>query len=473
MVHNNDNDAPVSDSPLPSTFEDITDDCPQIRILVLGKTGCGKSSLINKVFGVELAEISHDLPGKARINAEFRHSSNNRFILHDSEGFEPGEDAKFDTVKHFIEDRTRSEMSPEARLHVIWICISVSVANDRAIETGVEEIFKMSQERNLPAIVIFTKYDKLVTKAILEAGPAKAHLRDEEMWQYGKDEANKDAKNLCIRPWREAVGKAPLMVSTKERFKETIQNLIVATDLEIQRQTGISSHTEASSLNFAAAQRLNNGIKIDASIDIGRLNYWSKLLSKSDFTGKQLRQCLYVIHRDIVSVWNIRNSSYLAGDDFRVKMTVLVDDLVANPNTPTPSDGLTVATVAALASAALNPAGIVILVVGSAVLIAKWIFDFYQNTSHNIACIMAYIVDLTILMHRLSEIEMSEQRVISTLQDYARSGEIAQVHNDIRAFSGHMPSLRLEDNDAALTEIIRLIEQHCVRSSFTDVDQHR
>lgn len=85
---------------------------------------------------------------------------------------------------------------------------------------------------------------------------------------------------------------------------------------------------------------------------------------------------------------------------------------------------------------------------------------------------MAYIVDLTILMHRLSEIEILEERVISTLQDYARSGEIAQVHNDIRTFSGRMRSLRLEGNDAVLTEIIRLIEKHRVRSGSIDVDQH-
>ena len=112
-------------------------------------------------------EVCHDRPGKADINTEFRHSSNNRFILHDSEGFEPGENAKFDTVKRFIEERTRSEMPPNARLHVIWwvqgssscpnsswrtrryrICISAPVANDHAIETGVEEIFKMAQERS-------------------------------------------------------------------------------------------------------------------------------------------------------------------------------------------------------------------------------------------------------------------------------------------------------------------------------------
>jgi hypothetical protein len=80
--------------------------------------------------------------------------------------------------------------------------------------------------------------------------------------------------------------------------------------------------------------------------------YWSRLLSKTDFTGKQLWQCLDVIHRDIVYVWNIRNSSvgpfppypystdrsplqYLGSDDFKAKMTVLVNDLIANPNTPT------------------------------------------------------------------------------------------------------------------------------------------
>jgi len=37
-------------------------------------------------------------------------------------------------------------------------------------------------------------------------------------------------------------------------------------------------------------------------------------------------------------------------------------------------------TVASIASAASTPAGIVILSIGTAVLIAKWIFDVYQNT---------------------------------------------------------------------------------------------
>jgi len=132
----------------------------------------------------------------------------------------------------------------------------------------------VAQKRKVPTIVIFTKYDKLVTKvmmAAMVAGDAVAHLEDEEIWQYSESKASEEAVDLCVRPWREAVGKVPMMVSTNERFNKTIQTLIKATDSEIQQQAGISSYTESSSLNFAAAQRLNNGIKTHASIDIGRL----------------------------------------------------------------------------------------------------------------------------------------------------------------------------------------------------------
>jgi hypothetical protein len=38
-----------------------------------------------------------------------------------------------------------------------------------------------------------------------------------------------------------------------------------------------------------------------------RTGYWSGLLSSVDFTQKKLQQCLDVIHRDIVAVWNIRD----------------------------------------------------------------------------------------------------------------------------------------------------------------------
>ncbi|KAF8525512.1 hypothetical protein BU17DRAFT_83723 [Hysterangium stoloniferum] len=461
MAHNND-----ANSPLLSTVDNITANCPHIRILVLGKTGCGKSSLINKVFGVDQAEVSHVRPGGADIYTGFRHSSNTRFILHDSEGFEPGESEKFEKVKRFIEERTRSDVPDNEKLHVIWICISVPMANDRVMETGVQEVFNMAQERKLPAIIIFTKYDMFATKA-LSNQDAVAHLDREGMWQYGKDKAKEDFENLCIGPWREAVGKVPLhMVSTHPRFKHTIGAVIRATDEEIQKQTGKFSHTEPHSLNFTAAQRVNPDMKIDASIDIGRLKYWSGLLSITDFSGKKLRQCLDVIHRDIVSVWNIRNSNLLVSDKFKAKLIVLVDDLISKPSTP--REGLELATVAALATAATTPIGITIIAAGVGLQLLKWIYDVYENTSGNVACVMGYVVDLTIIMHRLSStVEVSEETVETVVQGYARSSEISQVHNDIRSFINDNFPFRLQDNDYTLNEIIRLIEKHRVQVPLT------
>jgi hypothetical protein len=75
---------------------------------------------------------------------------------------------------------------------------------------------------------------------------------------------------------------------------------------------------------------------------------------------------------------------------------------------------------------------------------------------------MGYIVDLTIVMHRLSAVEVSKERVVSILEDYVVSGNISQVHNDIRKFVSDIPTLRLGDKDHTLNEIIRLIEKHRV-----------
>jgi hypothetical protein len=63
--------------------------------------------------------VSHDGPGEADINVGFCPNDNDRFILHDSEGFEPGEVGKLNTVKNFIQDR-RNRPDLSERLHAIW-----------------------------------------------------------------------------------------------------------------------------------------------------------------------------------------------------------------------------------------------------------------------------------------------------------------------------------------------------------------
>ncbi|KAG1798603.1 uncharacterized protein HD556DRAFT_194633 [Suillus plorans] len=69
---------------------------------VLGKTGVGKSSLISDAFGVEKEIVAHDKPGDATIDDEFISSQNDRSVLHDSKGFEPGDEDNLKIVQDFV-----------------------------------------------------------------------------------------------------------------------------------------------------------------------------------------------------------------------------------------------------------------------------------------------------------------------------------------------------------------------------------
>ena len=46
-------------------------------------------------------------------------------------------------------------------------------------------IVLVNYNRAVPTIVVFTKYDELVTTVIGAGGDAIAQLQDEEIWQYG------------------------------------------------------------------------------------------------------------------------------------------------------------------------------------------------------------------------------------------------------------------------------------------------
>ena len=98
----------------------------------------GKSSLINHAFSVDkavifslhveseatdaksLQTISHQEHGVCDINTEIMSPQNPRFVLHDSQGFEPGETHNLDQLKAFIHSRTGDSVDLKEKIHAIW-----------------------------------------------------------------------------------------------------------------------------------------------------------------------------------------------------------------------------------------------------------------------------------------------------------------------------------------------------------------
>jgi hypothetical protein len=57
--------------------------------------------------------------GKANIEKEFASNTNDFCVMHDSEGFEPGDNKTYEVVKQFIEQR-RGSREPQRKLDAVW-----------------------------------------------------------------------------------------------------------------------------------------------------------------------------------------------------------------------------------------------------------------------------------------------------------------------------------------------------------------
>lgn len=114
--------------------------------MLAGGTGVGKSSLINKIFGQDVAKEGIGKPVTSLI--EKFESENLGVILYDSPGYE------IDKVKQF-EDEVIDIKKKEV-VNLVWYCIQAS--GHRVIDFDIDTIRKF-RENNLPVSIVLTKCD--------------------------------------------------------------------------------------------------------------------------------------------------------------------------------------------------------------------------------------------------------------------------------------------------------------------------
>ena len=140
------------------------------NVLILGKTGIGKSTLINGIFGFNKNEGALEGVGKPITQKfeEFVSDKRKGLRLIDSKGIEMGEyniNSVFNTTKELIEKRA-AEGEPDKLIHCIWYCFKSSNYRFEDIEKNIVSLL-MNQydDNNLPIIIVITQnYDDKETE---------------------------------------------------------------------------------------------------------------------------------------------------------------------------------------------------------------------------------------------------------------------------------------------------------------------
>ncbi|MEH7131407.1 GTPase [Neobacillus drentensis] len=139
-------------------FETQKKNIQKPNLMVVGGTGVGKSSLINLVFGKDLATVGSGKPITRGLNRyEQPHIP---LVIFDTEGYEIT-DGQVDASNFYqvvIPEIKRMQIEPLSKqVHLVWYCISIS--NHRITSFDLENIKLLSQELRLKCAVVFTQCD--------------------------------------------------------------------------------------------------------------------------------------------------------------------------------------------------------------------------------------------------------------------------------------------------------------------------
>lgn len=146
------------------------------NIMIAGATGVGKSSLINIIFGENVAQAGAGRPVTRGINRYEQQGLD--VVLYDSMGYEVGKEK----LSHFKEEVlsfiVQGKGSAHDEIHLVWYCIAAG--SHRIADIDISTI-KGIVEQGIPLAVVFTKCD-MVTEGELEE--LEAITRDMGLTSY-------------------------------------------------------------------------------------------------------------------------------------------------------------------------------------------------------------------------------------------------------------------------------------------------
>ena len=124
----------------------------KVNVLIAGSAGVGKSTLINSIFGKEVAKTG---VGRAVTQSIDRFEPPNSTLrIYDTRGFEiKNSEATVGAVQNEVR-RLRASTDPYDQIHVAWLCI---LEHSRRVEDVHTSFLRMLSSESVPALVVITQ----------------------------------------------------------------------------------------------------------------------------------------------------------------------------------------------------------------------------------------------------------------------------------------------------------------------------
>ncbi|KIJ27243.1 hypothetical protein M422DRAFT_784985 [Sphaerobolus stellatus SS14] len=167
---------------------------------------------------------------------------------------------------------------------------------------------------------------------------------------------------------------------------------------------------------------------------------------------------------------------YLRSNEFRTLMYGLVNDL-ADPQPQKPNRTLTaglsmVGTIAGIVSALAGPVAPIVVPIVAGAILDMWLFQVYRQSDDTLRRLLAYIVNLTLVMQNIfwlttmTEGHPITRRLIKlAFKSYQESTEKTQVHNDLYEYVKQAGLIERAGRDSVLEKIEQLINRNRIDSA--------
>lgn len=230
--------------------EEFVDAIESPNILIIGRTGVGKSALINKVFGSDIAPVSHATSVTDSFTAYTSTSDNGVPItLYDSAGFEAGKSQEFlqETFAFLDEKKAKGK---EEQIHIAWYVVNASSARFLDFEA---DILKRLYADKVPIIIVLSQGDIAKDEEIEDITEKINSYKFEGVYKIIEVAASPLLKRG--RPVCDAYGLDDLVDETIHRLPEAYVDAFIAAqmiDIQAKRKVALTYISGAALTCFGA-----------------------------------------------------------------------------------------------------------------------------------------------------------------------------------------------------------------------------